>query len=465
MFQSHVMPHSALRFTLALLVGLACGGVGRAEDDAPWRAGASKIAITPSQPCWLSGYSSRDRPPDGKVHDLYAKALAIQGDEPTRFVLVTCDLGSMDPAITRRVRQAATKRWKLPPESVVLNVSHTHCAPEIAAERPIFHNLAAEEEAKLARYIATELEPRLVQVIGAALVDLKPARLSVSRAEAHFGKSRRFPSAGGIVNQRYDEGITDDEVPVLRVTGLDGQLRAIVFGYACHNTTLSFYKYSGDYAGFAQHYVEAAHPGTVAMFAMGCGGDQNPYPRHGPRGLEYAQQHGRDLADAVQRALDAEPRAVEGPLRVAQLDVTLELEPLPELTQLRSDAEGPEGHPRRKAHYLLEGLEQEGEISLTQNCPLQAAALGDDLLWVFISGETVVDYALMTKKEHQGPFVWVSGYSNDVFAYLPSLRVLREGGYEGRTGIVHQLTPTPFAPSVEDRVMGGIRRLVARLQE
>lgn len=58
------------------------------------------------------------------------------------------------------------------------------------------------------------------------------------------------------------------------------------------------------------------------------------------------------------------------------------------------------------------------------------------------------------KHPFAGPLVSVAGYSNDVFAYLPSLRVLNEGGYEGRTGIVHQLTPTPFAASVEDRVMG-----------
>ena len=85
----------------------------------------------------------------------------------------------------------------------------------------------------------------------------------------------------------------DHDVPVLRVDTPEGKLRAVLFGYACHNTTLSFYKFCGDYAGFAQHYLEAAHPDVTALFLLGCGGDQNPYPR---RTLELAQQHGRSLA-------------------------------------------------------------------------------------------------------------------------------------------------------------------------
>ena len=89
-------------------------------------------------------------------------------------------------------------------------------------------------------------------------------------------------------------------------------MRALVFGYACHNTTLSDYEFCGDYAGFAQQYVEETHPGTTAMFVVGCGADQNPTPR---RTMEWAQQHGRALANAVEAALVAKPRLVRGPLR------------------------------------------------------------------------------------------------------------------------------------------------------
>ena len=70
-------------------------------------------------------------------------------------------------------------------------------------------------------------------------------------------------------------------MPVLKITGPDGKLRAVLFGYACHNTTLTaeVYQLSGDYAGFAAAELEAKHPGATALFLMLCGADQNPSPR------------------------------------------------------------------------------------------------------------------------------------------------------------------------------------------
>ena len=47
-------------------------------------------------------------------------------------------------------------------------------------------------------------------------------------------------------------GPVDHAVPVLTVTRPDGKLEAMLFGYACHPTTLNFTKWCGDYPGFAQ---------------------------------------------------------------------------------------------------------------------------------------------------------------------------------------------------------------------
>jgi neutral ceramidase len=387
------------------------------------------------------------------VHDLWAKAAAFESAAGTRLVLVTLDLGSVSPYMTEAVAAGVEKRYGLARGNLVLNCSHTHCAPEVAAERRVFHELPDAEEAKLAKYIDA-LNARLIDLVGAAIADLRPAVLAVGRSSADFAHNRRHPS--GI----DPDGVTDRDVPVLRITDPQGALRGVLFGYACHNTTLAFQLFCGDYAGFAQAEIEAAHPGAIAMFVMGCGGDQNPQPRHGPMGLDYAKQHGRELAAAVERALAGELVPVHGPLRIAYDVTTLELEPLPPTEQLRREAESGTGHAQRKARYLLSMIDSKQDVPLTQTCPLHVARFGDELLMVFISGETVVDYALRSKADYAGPFVWVAGYCDDVFAYLPSRRVLIEGGYEGRTGIVHQLTPTPFLPTVEERVMSTLDRLV-----
>ena len=441
----------------ALVLGAGSDPVG--ADEYEWKAGVASAVITPEEPVWLCGYDSRIRPAEGKVHDLYAKALAFQSKREARLVVITLDLGSVSERITEGVATRVADKYGLPRGSLVLNCSHTHCAPEVAAERRIFHAMIEAEEAKLVRYIA-KLEDKLVELVGAALADLAPARLSIGASSARFASNRRFPTEQGFRNRENRAGVADQSVPTLTVSDPNGKLRAVLFGYACHNTTLAFYRYCGDYAGFAQEYIEAAHPGVTALFLMGCGGDQNPYPRHGPKGLEYCRSHGRALADAVDEALAGKRTEVHGPLRVAYEVVTLDLEPLPPLEKLAADAKGPAGSARRKGKHLLERLETDGNIDLTQTCPLHAARFGEELLLIAISGETVVDYSLTCKREFAGPYVWVAGYNDDVFAYLPSLRVLREGGYEGRTGIIHQLTPTPFDQTVEERVMGGIRRLV-----
>ena len=448
----------------ALAVLIPAAAKGEAQSASDWKAGVASVVITPGEPTWLSGYGSRTEPADGKVHDLYAKALAIEGSDAARLVLVTLDLGSVSQEITDAVFHRVSERYGLPRESLLLNVSHTHCAPEVAAERRVFHALSADAEEVLVRYIDVLVE-RIVGVVGQAIDDLQPARLSVGRSTAAFAYNRRLPTPEGFVNRQNVDGVVDRDVPVLRVTAPDGQLRAIVFGYACHNTTLAFQQYCGDYAGFAQAYLEASHPGATALFLMGCGGDQNPYPRHGPQGLEYCMQHGKALAEAVEQALDGPRHNVRGPLRVAYDVAALDLEPLPSTEQLKADAEAGTALQQRKARYLLDRLDKEGRIELTQACPVHAARFGDDLLLIAISGETVVDYSLRCKRELAGPFVWVAGYTDDVFAYLPSLRVLREGGYEGRTGIVHQLVPTPFAESVEERVMASIERVVREVSK
>jgi hypothetical protein len=98
---------------------------------------------------------------------------------------------------------------------------------------------------------------------------------------------------------------------------------------------------------------------------------------------------------------------------------------------------------------------------------VQAVRFGDDLLLIALPGETVVDYSLRLRKELAGAgrAVWVAGYSNDVFAYLPSKRVLKEGGYEGGGAMKYRSYPHPgpFSETVEERVVGKARELVDRL--
>lgn len=424
-----------------------------------WKAATATAVITPEQPLWMAGYAARDKPAEGKVQDLYAKALALEDADGERLVLVTLDLIGVPRALRDHVARQALKKYKLAPAALLLNASHTHCGPVLRVGPSVIYDLSDEQGKQLDAYFAV-LKDQLVALIGQALDGLAPARLGYSHARAGFAMNRRLPTEKGYQNSPHPDGPVDHDVPVLRVEGADGKLRAVLFGYACHNTTLSFNRFCGDYAGFAQQYVEAAHPGATALFLEGCGGDQNPYPRGK---LEQAQQHGQALANAVEAALLPKPRPIRGPLRTALAEVTLDFVPpagRDELLQLRQSRNR---YDQRKATLLLGELEKTGRIRSTYAYPVQVVRFGGDLTLVALAGETVVDYSLRLKRELTATPLWVAGYSNDVFGYVPSLRVLKEGGYEAGDAFRYSVLAGPFTPSVEERIVDTVHKLAKQV--
>ncbi len=445
-----------LRVVMLACLLSAVGLNAATETNAVWKAGAAAVKITPEKSMWMAGFAARTNSSQGVAQDLFAKALAVEDAAGARLVIVTYDL----IGVPRTLRQALAKRcgeaYQLAPESLLLNASHTHSGPEFRL------NGANSDDGDVARQQEAEaygrqLEDKTFQLIGDALKQLAPARLDYLHARCGFAMNRRRPTARGFTNAPNPDGPVDHDVPVLRVTSPDGkQLRALLFGYSCHNTTLSFYKFCGDYAGYAQEYLQAAHPETVALFMQGCGGDQNPYPRRTP---DFVQHHGRALADAVETALDTVPRPLAGPLRAAFSEVALDYAPLPPREDLQKLLDSKNKYERGHAKWLLNQMDQ-GKVPANYPCPVQVVRFGNDLVLVAIGGEVVVDYALRLKKELAGPAVWVAGYSNDVFAYIPSRRVLEEGGYEAGGAMIYSRThPGPWAPSLEERIVSKIHEL------
>ena len=454
-------PAFSLGITIGVFLWVVALGPASAcasEVEAEWKAGIATVVITPEQSMWMAGYASRKKPSEGKIHDLWAKALALEDAEGTRLVVVATDLIGFPREFRDRVEKAVGERYKLAPEALLLNASHTHSGPELRAWRASQTWDLPPEQIELSKRYAEKLGGKLVTLVGRALENMAPAQLSYLHARAGFAMNRRLQREQGYVIAPNADGPVDHDVPVLKVDDPKGKTRALVFGYACHNTTLSDYEFCGDYAGFAQQYVEEAHPGTTAMFITGCGADQNPTPR---RSLEWARRHGRALANAVEAALVARPRPVEGPLRLALDEAILELEEPPSIEEIRKQATSTNQYQRRHAERLLDDLEKTGRTLSTYPYLVQVVRFGDDLTMVGLAGEVVVDYSLRLKEELAGPAVWVAGYCNEVFGYVPSARVLREGGYEARGAVIYYSTiRTPFAPSVERLIVGKVHELV-----
>jgi len=463
-----------LRLYLIVMTLVMCWEIARPpfaradEQKEKWKAGVASTIITPQQSMWMSGYAARTKPSEGKVHELRAKALALEDDRGTKMVIVTIDLLGISRSFRDWLEKKANRLYKLPPEGLLLSTSHTHCGPAVRETRYSIYGDTifglSPEQIKQSRQYVESLQQKLLEIIGKSIEGLAQARLSYSHARAGFAMNRRSRMEHGYRIQPNPDGPIDHDVPVLRVDSTDGKLRAVLFGYACHCTTLSFYKFCGDYAGFAQEYIEQAHPGTTAMFVAGCGGDQNPYPRGGPRTLQYCMEHGRALANAVEAALAPRARPVGGPIRAVLDTVTLEFAQPPSRQQLQEQAKSENKYERRHAEVLLKELKEAGKIRSTYPYLVQVIEFGDDLTMIALAGEVVVDYSLRLKAELAGRPVWVAGYCNDVFGYLPSLRVLQEGGYEGGGAMVYTPLPGPFAPSVEKLVLGKVHELVRKVR-
>ncbi len=440
-----------LAWIVTLAVALPTG------TEPQWRVGTSRREITPPGPIWMGGYASRNHPSDGVLQPLWAKALVLADREGSKAVLVSLDLIGIDRRLSATVGARVFQKTGIPPERIVLNCSHTHSGPVVAGVTPLVYDLDAPQQAAVDAYAKT-LEDGLVTLIVAAVNDLRPATLAFGEGQATFGANRRALRAKA--SAKTPDAPTrpapvDHAVPVLVARDPAGKLRAVLFGYACHNTTLGIYQINGDYAGFAQAALESRHPGAAAMFVSGCGADVNPQPR---RTVELAQQHGNALAAAVDEVLGRSMQTLSGPADASERGDLLVVR-----TAGKSGLErlllNKSVYQQRLGKYLLGELAAGRHLPTSCPCPVQVIRFGDDLLMVVLGGEVCVDYALRLRREFAGRRIWVASYSNDVFAYVPSERVLREGGYEGGEAMVYFGLHGPFQPGLEQRLIDAAKRL------
>jgi hypothetical protein len=428
---------------------------------ADYKAGVARVKITPEKPIWLSGYASRNHASEGLIQDLWAKAVAIEDAKGTRVVIVTNDLIGLPRALSDIVAARVQKEYGLDRSRLLLNSSHTHTGPALRGNLGTMWDLGPEDAAAINGY-SMKLADSLVAVAGAALGDLKPARIWFGEGKAEFAVNRREPTPKGIVIGVNPQGARDTAVPVIKIASADGTLHAVLVGYACHNTTLTgeFYKISGDYAGFAQSAIERAHPGTAALFVQLCAGDQNPNPRST---LELAEKHGATLATEVDRVLAGGLQRVHGPLRTAFRIAEPAFAPYTRET-FESELASRNPSAVRRAQLMLKAYDSGNPVRRVPY-PVQAIRFGKGLTIVALGGEPVVDYALRIKREAHSAKepVIVAGYSNDVMCYIPSLAVLKGGGYEAVDSMIYYGQPGPFTEDIEETVMGAVRNVLKQV--
>lgn len=466
--------HSPARWILPAILACWCVGSGwycGCEEGTCWSAGQfssyvqaaevpqrvegevygvglARVEVTPEHPVRLNGFGFRREESAGVRTPLYATALACFGSEGPAL-LIAVDSTNIPAAVVRRVAKALQEWCGLDPGRLTVAFTHTHTAPMLTGMNATLFGQPIPEahQEHIDRYTEFFVE-RLIEVGRQALSEPFEARLS-------FG----IGSVGFAVNRRTAGGPVDHDLPLVAVKDLQGRLRAVVVTYACHCVTLSDNLVSGDWAGYAREAIEKQHEGALALVTIGCGADSNPDSGVAGDRADLAQAQGRAIATETERLLAGFLAPVAGNLEVRSHACKLPLADLPTRTEWEARAELSDArgyHARVQLARLDAGQALPMEIDYT----VQGWTFGESLALVFLPGEVVVDYALRLKREFDRSRLVVAAYANDAPCYIPSERVLGEGGYEGGEAMVYYDLPAPFRGGLEETIVAAVHRVL-----
>lgn len=455
------MNHTRSAFVVAL--ALTTFAVIAFGQEPGWKAGLASATITPKEPLMLAGYASRTEPFTGVLDELHAKAFALEDASGNRALILTADIIGFSAEVGDPIRERIAAETKIPRERILLNASHTHAGPALLLQNSA-DNTTTEEQAAKSIAFTKQLQDTCVKLAGEAVGKFQPVRLSLSSGVVNFPMNRREFTDKGVILGVNPRGPVDRGVSVLRIEAADASLIGVLFRASCHNTTFGSKdnQVSGDYAGYAQAFVERELAGAQAMFMQGFAGDTNPYPNgnNDPAkrpAVEIARAHGAELGGEVLRVLKGKLKPVNGPLAITFGTADLPLQPRPSKEELERLAASAGSWKKWMAGRMLAEATANRPPKTHYAAAVSVWQFGGDLTMIGLSGEVVVDYAHLIE-EAIGPLnLWLAAYCHDTFGYVPSARVLREGGYETR-GLYTGGTGY-FAPEAESVLVEKVREL------
>jgi putative membrane-bound dehydrogenase-like protein len=434
---------------LAVLLGTAHVFAQEVKPQV-YDVGVAKVDITPNYAVRLSGFGFRRTESEGITQRLHARALAVRDTSRESAVLITVDSLGIPYSMTLEVAARLARKANIKADRFAITATHTHTAPMLKGVAPTLFGLPIPDDHQqhIDRYTG-ELTDKLEKVALEALADLRPARLSWGVGKVAFA-----------INRRTKGGPVDHDLPLLVVRDLDGKTRAIYLSYACHCVTLSNNKISGDWAGYAAEQIEDATTGALALVSIGCGADANPSSGVTGDKTDIARLQGTEIAREVRRLLDGYLAPLTG--NVSALSKTLELPlaalPTREAWQAKAERKDAIGY---HARVNLARLDRAEPLKAKIDYPIKTWTFGDSLAMVFLPGEVVVDYSLRLKRELDRRRLWINAYANDAPCYIPSERVLKEGGYEGGGAMVYYDLPAPLQAGLEDKIIGAVKELAS----
>ena len=414
--------------------------------------------VTPPVGIYLAGFAARTEPSTAVYHALKANAIAIDdGNDP--LIIASAEiLGFYEH--TEEVRSRVSAQTGIAPANIVLSGSHTHCGPCI-------REMDRHRHGDLDEVYIERLLDSVTRCAKTAWESRSPARLRFGTGQCDIAVSRRKPDGkGGVEWKPGRDAPHDHDVPVLAVESPEGELRSVIFNYACHPTSRSGTLIGGDYVCFACDHVEATYPGTTSFFLQGCAGDQKTRPVDSAsetfvsRSVDEIRDIGVDLGKSVVRTLASGGLdQVTGPISASQTILNLDTEPI-DMGLVNAGLKDNQAFVQAWARHLLDSVENNTPIITSIPFEIQTVRFGNALALVTLAGEMTVEHGLRLKREVGPHFanMLVLAYTNDIVGYVPVRRQIPEGGYEVWASQQYWKRTGPYVAETEDRIHAAVSR-------
>ena len=426
-----------LRVLMSCVLGLVCAlmSLPAAEsakvEPGPLQVGIATADITPEGPVWMAGFGARKKPSEGVYGKLEA-ACVVFDNGVTRVAFVALDLCKiLEPQLA--ALRAAAQTTGIGPQQLMINASHNHSGPTFSQR---------QNEGYCALFKA-----RTDPLFQAAVSDLKPAVLDYTVGLCTMGANRRQLNADGrCIGMRPEpRKPIDSDLPILRIRSANGDVRAIVFGYACHPSTTTDYRVGPDFVGYAREWLAAAYPGAVPVFLQGCGGDIKTRCTTASGRFGYVlldpvsitAELGHEVGRAVVVALTVPPTPVPAGRADALADAVrtpVQLGGMVEKVRVPDKQQ-----PSSKSHEIHMGAWRLGDVYFFGSQCEVCSAIGRRI-----------------KRELAPLRVWTNGYTHWGGGYIPDAASYPEGGYEVNVSVV--------SPQTEGIVVGNAVRYIRKLQ-
>ena len=394
----------------------------------------SKEPITPDWPVRMAGYSSRTSKSTGVYDELYTRSLVLDDGE-RKVLIISIDICMIDSSFVSKIKEIIEKRFGFKSKDIIIHTIHTHAGP-VSMLR---NNMPSQEVIDDTFRFRKHLEDKILKNVEKCLITSTEGYMEFGMGETYIGMSRRQSTPNGIKIGPNPKEEIDRKTFVMTINDIQGNVKVVLFNCPCHPVVLyprNLY-ISADFPGVATKEIEKKFPGAEGMFLQGAGADINP-------AILVADEDYRDtfysdviftgsiLANDVYNIICRGMRCVE-----LSLETFLKRVPF----SLSSD---------RSEESNYEDLNSE-------KCKMQITALklSNDIRIICLDGEVCNQVGVNIRNLFEDENTIVLGYTNGYIGYIPTPKILHEGGYE----TISNIFKTPFAEDTEKILLDGVKIL------